>query len=57
MEYLYEDDEGKEIIEKIKNKYELTKFQIKIENKVVSFSYSVFFNPILASLSRKPKNS
>ena len=56
MKYLYEDDEGKEIIEKIKNKYEFTTFQIKIENKVVSFSYSVFFNSILASLSRKPKN-
>ena len=57
MEYLYEDDEGKEIIEKIKNKYEFTTFQIEIENKVVSFSYSVFFNSILVSLSRKPQNS
>ena len=57
MEYLYGDDEGKKIIEKIKKKYEFIIFQIDTENKVVSFSYSVFFNPILVSLSRKPGKS
>ena len=36
MEYLHKDDEGKEIIEKIKKKYELTKFKIKIKNSTVS---------------------
>ena len=36
MKYLYEDDEGKEIMKKIKKKYEFTKFRIKMDNKIVN---------------------